>query len=156
MKGLIFNILSELSERAGCQDDAWEVALAGAALGDDEYELEYEAESSEDDAERARGGIMTAEEAAAEDAEDDALEAEAFEMPYLEGEWGDSFRNLVRSAGPFADSDWAHLPGTPVSFGRGAERRPSEASGDRSSFLPDPDVTDPYFLLMLSLSGAKR
>lgn len=147
MKGLIFNILSELSERAGCQDDAWEVALAGAALGDDEYELEYD---------EADGGEETLE--SAEDAEDvdEALEAEAFEMPYLEGEWGDSFRNLVRSAGPFSESDWAHLPGTPVSFGRASERRSSEVPADRSSFLPDPDPTDPYFLLMLSLGGAKR
>lgn len=148
MKGLIFNILSELSERAGCQDDAWEVALAGAALGDDEYELEYEgAESGDDDAPE-----FVEEEAEA----DEALEAEAFEMPYLEGEWGDSFRNLVRSGGPFSESDWSHLPGTPVSFGRTGERRGSEAPGERKSFLPEADPSDPYLLLMLTLGGAKR
>ena len=148
MKGLIFNILSELSERAGCQDDAWEVALAGAALGDDEYELEYESEGFEDEFDGVRAAVESSERAEVE-AEDEALEAEAFEMPCLEGEWGDSFRNLVRSAGPFAESDWAHLPGTPVSFGRGPERRPSDAP---TSFLPDPDTTDPYVLLMLSLT----
>jgi len=30
MKGLIFNLLSELAADAGCQDEAWEVALVSA------------------------------------------------------------------------------------------------------------------------------
>jgi hypothetical protein len=156
MKGLIFNILSELSERAGCQDDAWEVALAGAAMGDDEYLLVDElpatggahAESEDED------GL----DLSPDDDDDDELDVEIFDMPYLEGEWGDSFRFLVRSAAPFSDHDWQHLPGTPVRLGGKPERgdRRSEPGSERTSFLPDADSSDPYAILMRSLAGAKR
>jgi hypothetical protein len=158
MKGLIFNILSELSERAGCQDDAWEVALAGAALGDDEYELERVrgadvGDEDLDDEDVARTASFEEE---VEIVVDDALEVEAFEMPYLEGEWGDSFRFLVRSAGPFSERDWAHLPGTPVPLGRTGTERRSEPVSERSSFLPEADGSEPYAALVRTLSGAKR
>ena len=77
-------------------------------------------------------------------------------MPYLEGEWGDSFRFLLRSAGPFSERDWAHLPGTPVSFGGVPERRSEAPGSERGSFRPEADGADPYAALVRSLSGAKR
>jgi hypothetical protein len=154
MKGLIFNILSELSKRAGCQDDAWEVALAGAALGDDEYLLVDELPATGEayvEADDEDGLDLSSE-------EEDELDVEIFDMPYLEGEWGDSFRFFVRSAAPFSDRDWQHLPGTPVRLGGKPERgdKRSEPGSERTSFLPDSDSSDPYAMLMRSLAAAKR
>ncbi|HEX4475992.1 MAG TPA: hypothetical protein VH142_12995 [Polyangiaceae bacterium] len=75
MKGLIFNLLADLAARAGCEDEAWDVALitAGSLLGrqtSDQWDLE-------DD--------------------DDWLEA--LDMPALDAS-RDTFRSLLRHAPP--------------------------------------------------------
>jgi len=38
VQGLIYNLLSALAERAGCQEEAWEVALAAAYPADEDLE----------------------------------------------------------------------------------------------------------------------
>lgn len=76
MKGLIFNLLADLAARAGCEDEAWDVALitAGSLLGrqtSDRWDLE--------------------------DEEDEW--AEALDMPTLDAS-RDTFRSLLRHAPP--------------------------------------------------------
>ncbi len=74
MKGLIFNLLADLAARAGCEDEAWDVALttAGSLLGrqtSDRWELE----------------------------DDENDWAEALDMPALDTS-RDTFRSLLRHA----------------------------------------------------------
>ena len=78
MQGLIYNLLADLAERAGCQDEAWDVALR-SALGDTDDD-EPGDEENEDLAEP--------------------------ELPPLGATTGTTFRCLLRSAAPFRDEDW--------------------------------------------------
>src|SRR5262249_34927328 len=105
MKGLIFNLLADLARRAGCEDDAWQVALS----------------VSEE----------VAEELAFDDFEDE--EAEIFEMlaeASLQGGADFTFRWLLRSGSPFCDEDWDDLTDmTPLDEARGALDLPESRGG---------------------------
>ena len=81
MKGLIFNLLADLARRAGCEDDAWQVALSVSEEVNQELALEDEDE--------ALLGLLT--------------EAS------LQGGADFTFRWLIRSGTPYCDDDWMDL-----------------------------------------------
>src|SRR4051812_34684979 len=85
MKGLIFNLLADLARRAGCEDDAWEVALAVSEEVTEEMALE----------------------------DDDELMLGVIAEECLHGGADFTFRWLVRSGTTFCDDDWADLAGNP-------------------------------------------
>ena len=85
MQGLIYNLLADLAERAGCQDEAWDVALR-SALG----------ETDDDEHRNDEHG-------------DDQHEELLTELPPLGAATGTTFRCLLRSAAPFRDEDWDEL-----------------------------------------------
>jgi len=85
MQGLIYNLLAELAERAGCQDEAWDVALR-SALGEAD-----DADDADDEADR------------------ESEEQDLPELALLGTTTGTTFRCLLRSAAPFRDEDWDDL-----------------------------------------------
>jgi hypothetical protein len=95
MKGLIFNLLADLARRAGCEDDAWHVALSVSEEVSEELAL--------DDNDEDLFGMLT--------------EAS------LQGGADFTFRWLMRSGTPFCDEDWVDLSDqAPISTaGRGSE-----------------------------------
>jgi hypothetical protein len=95
MKGLIFNLLADLARRAGCEDDAWHVALSVSEEVNEELSLEEE---------------------------DDELVSLLSEAS-LQGGADFTFRWLMRSGTPFCDEDWFDLSDqAPLSgAGRGSE-----------------------------------
>lgn len=84
MKGLIFNLLADLARRAGCEDDAWEVALAVSEEVTEELALD----------------------------DDDELMLGVISEECLHGGADFTFRWLVRSGTAFCDDDWADLAET--------------------------------------------
>jgi hypothetical protein len=84
MRGLIFNLLADLARRAGCEDDAWEVALAVSEEVTEELALE----------------------------DDDELLQGLLSEECLHGGADFTFRWLVRSGSAFRDDDWADLAET--------------------------------------------
>jgi hypothetical protein len=97
MKGLIFNLLADLARRAGCEDDAWEVALAVSEEVTEELALE----------------------------DDDELMLGLITEECLHGGADFTFRWLVRSGTAFCEDDWADLAETPPkAFGPRASERP--------------------------------
>ncbi|HEX4335382.1 MAG TPA: hypothetical protein VH062_05680 [Polyangiaceae bacterium] len=97
MKGIIFNLLADLARSAGCEDDAWEVALA----------LSEEVN----------------EELAQEDDEEEMLDL-LFEAAF-QGGADFTFRWLLRSGRPFRDEDWADLADAAPLL-RAHDERPSD------------------------------
>jgi hypothetical protein len=88
MRGLIFNLLADLARDAGCEEDAWTVALAVSREMSDE--LFREAEEHE-----FSPGLVT-------------------ELS-LQGAADFTFKWLLRSAPPFSDDDeWADVLGAPL------------------------------------------
>jgi hypothetical protein len=105
MKGLIFNLLANAAGRAGCEGEAWEIALS-LGLADGDFP-DYVSEAEDDDAADAGASVT--------------------ELLPLPGMRGTCFESLVRSACPFRDEDWTDLPGDPVPLG-GARPRNAQAA----------------------------
>jgi hypothetical protein len=104
MQGLIYNLLAELAERAGCQDEAWDVALR-SALGDTEdAALEESFAGAHADEDEDGDGVLP-------------------ELPPLGVTTGATFKCLLRSAAPFRDEDWDDLPAADASQDLGRSGR---------------------------------
>jgi hypothetical protein len=82
MRGLIFNLLADLARDAGCEEDAWTVALAVSQEMTNELAFECE--------------------------EHDLPSALVAEVS-LQGAADFTFKWLLRSAPPFCDDEWADV-----------------------------------------------
>jgi hypothetical protein len=86
MRGLIFNLLADLARDAGCEEDAWTVALAVSQEMTNELAL---------------------------DGEEQELPTGLVAEVSLQGAADFTFKWLLRSAPPFCDDEWTDVLDAP-------------------------------------------
>jgi hypothetical protein len=128
MQGLIYNLLAELAHSAGCEEEAWDVALTSAAL-----DLESARDPAFDDAPFDDTDHYALTSALPSDAPAERDSEELFVFPAIAGGREGTFSGLLRSGSPFREEDWAHIAGEPLPLRRGSLRRESRP--------PPPDKT---------------